>query len=114
MFIESDMFFSVCVVKISMCEENYIITQQNSNLSGKIQSEIIQVQCTEQGSDGYTSGAVSQYWFPFAAFAVAFGGRMTGTENLCKAWMERSETSWVLYASAPVSGTYYVQIIGFY
>ena len=32
MFIESDMFFFVCVVKISMCEENYIITQQNSNI----------------------------------------------------------------------------------
>ena len=32
MFIESDMFFSICVVKISMCEENYIITQQNSNM----------------------------------------------------------------------------------
>ena len=33
MFIESDMFFFVCVVKISMCEENYIITQQNSNMN---------------------------------------------------------------------------------
>ena len=33
MFIESDMLFFVCVVKISMCEENYIITQQNSNIN---------------------------------------------------------------------------------
>lgn len=46
MFIESDMFFFICVVKISMCEENYIITQQNSNLNnvfGNLNNQCISI-----------------------------------------------------------------------